>query len=176
MNRVSAALLASVLLFLVPGIAQAEVPMNIPFTRSFIVSLEGEAQGKFMNLDGLWFEHSAIIPTDPQSGQPTGQRVHKPVTFIYPFGPASPMIFRALTSGERLKNVTISFVRPGAQRGQEVVYATIELHDAVFVEGKQFMQGNRLLEEVSLTFRKIVVWDRVKGIKSEDDWRAPRGR
>ncbi|WP_194792073.1 type VI secretion system tube protein TssD [Pseudomonas sp. UFMG81] len=25
------------------------------------------------------FEHEVIIPRDPQSGQPTGQRVHKPV-------------------------------------------------------------------------------------------------
>ena len=25
------------------------------------------------------FEHQVLLPRDPQSGQPTGQRVHKPV-------------------------------------------------------------------------------------------------
>ncbi|MDP5566664.1 type VI secretion system tube protein TssD, partial [Pseudomonas aeruginosa] len=31
------------------------------------------------------FNHEVIIPRDPQSGQPTGQRVHKPVVITKVF-------------------------------------------------------------------------------------------
>ncbi len=36
------------------------------------------------------FNHEVIIPRDPQSGQPTGQRVHKPVVITKVFDKASP--------------------------------------------------------------------------------------
>ncbi len=37
------------------------------------------------------FNHEVIIPRDPQSGQPTGQRVHKPVVITKVFDKASPL-------------------------------------------------------------------------------------
>ncbi|MEX6973654.1 type VI secretion system tube protein TssD, partial [Pseudomonas aeruginosa] len=51
------------------------------------------------------FNHEVIIPRDPQSGQPTGQRVHKPVVITKVFDKASPLLLAALTSGERLTKV-----------------------------------------------------------------------
>ena len=45
------------------------------------------------------FSHQVIIPRDPQSGQPTGQRVHKPVCVTKVFDKASPLLWAALTSG-----------------------------------------------------------------------------
>jgi type VI secretion system secreted protein Hcp len=47
------------------------------------------------------FTHDVIIPRDPQSGQPTGQRVHKPVVITKVYDKASPLLQAALTSGER---------------------------------------------------------------------------
>ncbi|MCL8061316.1 type VI secretion system tube protein Hcp, partial [Pseudomonas aeruginosa] len=38
------------------------------------------------------FNHEVIIPRDPQSGQPTGQRVHKPVVITKVFDKASPLL------------------------------------------------------------------------------------
>ena len=63
------------------------------------------------------FNHEVIIPRDPQSGQPTGQRVHKPVVITKVFDKASPLLLAALTSGERLTKVEIQWYRrrhPGA--------------------------------------------------------------
>ncbi|MDV3443847.1 type VI secretion system tube protein Hcp, partial [Pseudomonas otitidis] len=44
----------------------------------------------------------------PQSGQPTGQRVHKPLMITKVFDKSSPLIFNALTSGERTRNDRIA--------------------------------------------------------------------
>ena len=47
------------------------------------------------------FSHVVTVPTDPQSGQPSGQRVHKPLMITKVFDKSSPLIFNALTSGAR---------------------------------------------------------------------------
>jgi type VI secretion system secreted protein Hcp len=57
------------------------------------------------------FQHEMIIPRDPQSGQPTGQRVHKPVKITKVFDKSSPLLLAALTSGERLTEITIQWYR-----------------------------------------------------------------
>ena len=44
------------------------------------------------------FAHQVIIPRDPQSGQPTGQRVHKPLMISKVFDKSSPLLFSALSS------------------------------------------------------------------------------
>src|SRR5690554_2104254 len=41
------------------------------------------------------FDHQVIIPRDPQSGQPTGQRVHKPLMITKVFDKSSPLLFNA---------------------------------------------------------------------------------
>ena len=60
------------------------------------------------------YNHQVIIPRDPQSGQPTGQRVHKPVVITKVFDKASPLLLAALTSGERLTKVEIQWYRTSA--------------------------------------------------------------
>ena len=79
------------------------------------------------------FNHEVIIPRDPQSGQPTGQRVHKPVVITKVFDKASPLLLAALTSGERLTKVEIQWYRTSAAGTQEHYY-TIKLEDALVVD------------------------------------------
>lgn len=45
-------------------------------------------------------KHEVTTPTDPQSGQPTGQRVHKPFVFTSSLNKATPLMYQALASGE----------------------------------------------------------------------------
>ncbi|EOQ76663.1 secreted protein Hcp [Pseudomonas aeruginosa VRFPA02] len=71
------------------------------------------------------FNHEVIIPRDPQSGQPTGQRVHKPVVITKVFDKASPLLLAALTSGERLTKVEIQWYRTSAAGTQEHYYTTV---------------------------------------------------
>ena len=61
------------------------------------------------------FEHKILLPRDPQSGQPTGQRVHQPLKITKVMDKCSPLLYRALTSGERLPKVELKFYRTSAQ-------------------------------------------------------------
>ncbi|RPZ98033.1 type VI secretion system tube protein Hcp, partial [Pseudomonas aeruginosa] len=100
------------------------------------------------------FNHEVIIPRDPQSGQPTGQRVHKPVVITKVFDKASPLLLAALTSGERLTKVEIQWYRTSAAGTQEHYYTTV-------------------LEDVHFTYRKITWTHEVSGTSGSDDWRSP---
>lgn len=48
------------------------------------------------------FLHNVTVPTDPQSGQPAGQRAHKPFIFTVALNKAVPLMYNALASGEML--------------------------------------------------------------------------
>ncbi len=53
------------------------------------------------------FDHTVTVPTDPQSGQPAGQRVHKPFQFTVSLNKAVPLLYNALASGEKLSSVEL---------------------------------------------------------------------
>ena len=126
------------------------------------------------------FNHEITIPTDPQSGQPTGQRVHQAVTITKVFDKASPLLYQALTSGERLRNVEIKWYRTSATGTQEH-YFTISLEDAIITNIRAHMPNCQdpsvahftHLEDVSFSYRKIIWTHEVCGTTSQDDWRAP---
>ncbi|MDU6890729.1 MAG: Hcp family type VI secretion system effector, partial [Pseudomonas aeruginosa] len=116
---------------------------------------------------------------EPQSGQPTGQRVHKPVVITKVFDKASPLLLAALTSGERLTKVEIQWYRTSAAGTQEHYYTTV-LEDAIIVDIKDYMHncqdpGNAHfthLEDVHFTYRKITWTHEVSGTSGSDDWRS----
>lgn len=154
------------------------------------LTLESEAQGK---IEGSCdqsghegeiiveaFDHEVSIPRDIQTGQPTGPRVHGPLTVTKFFDKSSPMLYQALAAGERMKDVTIKWYRIDATGSQEH-YFTIKLAEAIIVSMKPHM-ANCLdpqngpfghMEEVSFTYRKIIWTWEPDGIESEDDWKAP---
>ncbi|MDB6051886.1 MAG: hypothetical protein JWR17_4632 [Pseudomonas sp.] len=126
------------------------------------------------------FNHQIIIPRDPQSGQPTGQRVHRPLMITKVFDKSSPLIFNALTSGEMLEECNLQFFRTSSTGAQEH-YFTIALFDAIIVEVNSHMPncqdpGNSHfthLEDVYFSYRKIT-WDHeVSKSTGSDDWRTP---
>ena len=126
------------------------------------------------------FSHQIIIPRDPQSGQPTGQRVHKPLMISKVFDKSSPLILTALTSGEVLDNCHIAWYRTSAA-GKQEHYFSIELEDAVIVDVQTRMPSCQdpamahftHLEDVYFTYRKITWTHEVCGTSGSDDWRAP---
>ena len=126
------------------------------------------------------FSHQVIIPRDPQSGQPTGQRVHKPVCVTKVFDKASPLLWAALTSGERMSEVVIQWYRTSANGTQEHYYTT-KLEDASIVEINGYMHNCQdpenahftRLEDVHFTYRKITWTHEVCGTSGSDDWRSP---
>jgi type VI secretion system secreted protein Hcp len=127
------------------------------------------------------YEHVIIIPRDPQSGMPSGQRVHQPLKITKIFDKSSPLLYNALCSGERLKKVTIKWYRTSMQGTQEH-YFTHELTDAMIIN----IQGHSPnaqdpdmahfthMEDVEMSYRKITWTHEVAGTSGSDDWRAPK--
>ena len=112
------------------------------------------------------FSHEVIIPRDPQSGQPTGQRVHKPLRITKVFDKSSPLLLQALTSGERITEVVIQWFRTSASGTQEHYYTTT-LEDAIIVDMKDYMHNCQdpanshftHLEDVQFTYRNHLLPD-----------------
>ena len=126
------------------------------------------------------FEHLVSVPTDPQSGQPAGQRVHRPFRFTVALNKAVPLLYNALASGEMLPTVTLKWFRTSVEGRQEHFFST-RLTDATVVDidcqmphcqdanKSEFTQ----LIQVALAYRKIEWEHTVAGTSGADDWRAP---
>lgn len=125
------------------------------------------------------FSHEILLPRDPQSGQPTGQRVHRPFKVVKVFDKCSPLLFSALTSGEKLPKVELKYYRTSSQ-GQQEHYFTIALEDAIITNITTYMphcqdpaQAHLThMEEVEFTYRKITKTHEVASTSESDDWRT----
>lgn len=123
------------------------------------------------------FEHQVNRPVDPQSGQPTGSRVHQPLMISKIFDKSSPLLFQALTTGESL-TCTLRWYRP-SDGGLEH-YFTMELIEAVIVDIQSKMpqcqdptQAHLThLENVYFSYQKISWEHVVSNTSSFDDWKA----
>ncbi|WP_299004832.1 Hcp family type VI secretion system effector [uncultured Shewanella sp.] len=126
------------------------------------------------------FNHIVTVPTDPQSGQPSGQRVHKPFIFTVALNKAVPLMYNALSTGEKLTSVVLNWYRTSIEGKQEHFFSTT-LEGATIVDidcqmphcqdpsQSDFTQ----LVKVSLAYRKIN-WDHtIAGTSGADDWRKP---
>lgn len=125
-------------------------------------------------------QHRIGVPTDPQSGQPSGPRVHKPFVFTSALSKATPMLYQALTTGEKLDLVLVRWYRTSTEGKQEHFFST-EMEDATIVDIDTLlphaqMESNRhctQLVKVSLAYRKITWTHEVSGTEGSDDWRKP---
>ena len=168
-------------------------------TPSFI-SIEGSNQGKITagaftedSVGNVYVEghedeimaqaisHIVTVPTDPQSGQPSGQRVHKAFKFTCSLNKAVPLMYNALASGEMLPKVQVTWFRTSIDGRQEEFFSTV-LEDAVIVDMNLVMPNAQdpsnapytQLLEVSMSYRKIN-WDHtIAGTSGSDDWRRPQ--
>lgn len=143
------------------------------------ISLTGENQGV---IDGsctaagkegtsvvVGFEHDVHIPLDTDTGQPTGVRVHQPLSIVKLIDKASPKLYQALVTGERL-TVEIKWYRIDPMGGEEH-YFTTKLEDAIIVAIKPSLLH---MEDVSFTYSKIRWTWEPDGITAQDDWLTPR--
>lgn len=153
--------------------------------------VEGENQGKIegsVKVKGhegkiliQAVDHTIEIPKSPQTGLPTGKRVHMPMTVTKEIDKSSPKLYQALTSGEQFKSVSLEFYRISA-KGTEEKYYTVKLGKAILTnmqswtpnclapESKQM--GH--MEDASFTYEKITWTFEPDGIEAEDNWMAPK--
>ena len=126
-------------------------------------------------------DHDIAIPRDPQTGLPTGKRVHHPLKVTKFYDKSSPKIYQALCSGEQMSDVTLKFYRISPQ-GMEEHYFTIKLMDAIIVDVRNWvpecldpaLEHFKHMEDVSFTYRRITWTWMIDGIEAEDDWQRPR--
>lgn len=146
--------------------------INMELTGENQGQIEGscEQQGREGTIVILGYEHDVHIPIDPQSGLPTDKRVHGCLTVVKTVDKATPKLYQALCTGERMTNVTVKFYAIDPT-GQEEHCYTIELEEAIIVEVKA---SYPCLESVSFTYRRIVWTWEPDGIEAQDDWQTPR--
>lgn len=128
--------------------------------------------------------HSIISPRDPQSGLPTGQRMHKPFVITKELDKSSPILYNVLCTNENLTEVTIKFWTPQLRAtvgvGQEVQHYTVKLTNAN-ISSLDFRMANirnpelvkfAEYEEIAFTYQKIEWTWNDGGITAMDDWEA----
>lgn len=158
------------------------MPAHAYFTGTRQGKIDGSCDIKGRETSSLIqeFAHEISMPKDPQSGLPTGKRVHKPFMICKFFDKASPKLYQALATGERFTNVTLNWYRI-TPAGEEEHYFTHVLEDAIIISIKPYMpnclnpttEQFQHMEEVSFTYRKIIWTWVVDGIESMDDWKVP---
>lgn len=118
------------------------------------------------------------MPTDPATGQVSGKRQHKPLTFTKQWGAASPQIFQAAVTNEVLKSVNFEFTSVAAS-GVETPMFTISLTNASISGFDGSVQlgevggpviDDRELERVQFEFQKIAITSISGGTTATDDW------
>jgi len=161
--------------------------MPMPCYMTITGTTQGQIQGS-CNQQGregtvlvLAVDHTIEIPKNPQTGLPSGKRVHNALFATKEIDKSSPKLFQALTSGEQLTSVVLDFYRIDAS-GKESKYYSITLNNAAIVSARTKVpdvlnpEFNHMghMEEIGLTYESIV-WTWVPdGIEAEDSWLAPK--
>ncbi|WP_338490531.1 Hcp family type VI secretion system effector [Pseudomonas trivialis] len=125
-------------------------------------------------------DHQIAAPTDPQSGQTSGQRAHKPLTFTSALNKASPRLYQALATGEMLPTVEVKWFRTSGDGKQEHFFTT-RLEDATVVDIHTVLphaqnssnENYTQLIKTSLGYRKVSWTHVVAGTEASEDWRKP---
>jgi len=128
--------------------------------------------------------HSIVSPRDPQSGLPTGQRMHKPYVMTKELDKSTPLWYNMLCTNENLSEVTFKFwtpqIKAGTGVGSEVQHFTVKLTNAN-IASIDFRMANirhpdlvkfAEYEEIALTYQKIEWTWNDGGITAGDDWEA----
>jgi type VI secretion system secreted protein Hcp len=141
-------------------------------------------KGREDSIGVIAVSHSIVSPHDPQSGLPTGHRVHKPWVFTKELDKSTPILVNMLCTNENITSATFRFWTPQLQAssggGSEIQHYTVKLTNAN-VASYDFHQPNirhpdlmKLAgyEEVALTYQKIEWTWNDGGISASDAWAA----
>ena len=146
------------------------------------VKVVGQKQGTFKG-DGLRvkghedqmlafaFDYGLVSPRNLATGQASGKRQHKPVVITKEWGPSMPQFLAAAATNEQLTKVTMEFWDTDT-RGVQRAHFVVTLTDASVSEVRQRLANDLLTEDLSFTFRKIMVEDKIGKTTFQDDWAA----
>ena len=156
--------------------------MAIPCSLTVIGELQGEIQGAsdVTDREGSILvqavDHCVELPTDSH-GMSSGRRVHRPLIVTKEIDKASPMLYQALCTGERLVEVKLDWFRID-DTGNEELYFCVLMKNALISQVKPWMPNSmdagkvnfRHMEDVAFIYERIRwVWE-PDGIEFEDVW------
>lgn len=151
------------------------------------LTIEGEVQGKVegsVTLSGREgaievhaVDHGVESPRDAATGLPAGKRQHKPLNVIKDVDKSSPLLWRMLSTNEKITELRLDFWRP-SRSGREFQYYTIELINASIAGIHTEMLDNRIddntrlpeRESVAFVYQKIIWTWQDGGVTAEDNW------
>lgn len=154
---------------------------------AYLLHIEGQKSGKVKGgsrwkgkedaIELMHWQHSIISPRDPQSGLPTGKRMHRPIEVLGKYTKAMPIMFNMLATNENIKKFTLE---AWSQHGQGsgtggAVFYTIELENAniaTFDHVTSEVDGT-LFFRATFTYQKITLTWKDGGITATDDWESP---
>jgi type VI secretion system secreted protein Hcp len=157
--------------------------VDIVGTKSGHIDGSVTQKGREKKIAVIGVSHSICSPRDPQSGLPTGQRMHKPWVFTKELDMATPLLYNVICTNENLSKVTFFFWSPQKSTatggtGQEFQHFTVELVNAN-IASYDFRMANirhpdlvkfAEYEEVALTYQKITWTWNDGGKTASDDW------
>jgi type VI secretion system secreted protein Hcp len=139
-------------------------------------------KGREDSVGVIAMSHAIVSPRDPQSGLPTGQRMHKPFIVTKELDKASPILYQILCTNENLSEVIIKYwtpqVRSTTGTGAEIQHYTVKLTNAN-IASIDFRMGNirhpelvklTEYEEIAMTYQRIEWTWNPDGIMAVDDW------
>lgn len=127
------------------------------------------------SIDVFGFSHSIISPRDAASGMPTGKRQHKPLVVVKELDQATPLLYQALVTNEKLMSVKLEWRHYNPDSQQVELYFTIELDYAYIASIQDYSAGtmHHPMETVSFVYQKIT-WTWMDGsITATEDWESP---
>jgi type VI secretion system secreted protein Hcp len=141
-------------------------------------------KGREDSIGVIAVSYSLVSPRDPQSGLPTGQRMHKPWVFTKELDKSTPILYNIMCTNENITTATFKFWTPQLKAatgvGSEVQHYTVKLTNAN-IASYDFRMANirhadlvkfAEYEELALTFQKIEWTWTDGGIMGADDWQA----
>jgi type VI secretion system secreted protein Hcp len=161
----------------------------------FFLKIEGTKQGQIKGdgaaasgrLPGSQFKYEESATTgagagkvtaaDRATGQTAGKRMHSTITIVREVDKASPLLFKAMNTGEVLSSVDIEFVHNGASANPEV-YKTLHMSNVMVTSIKAVGGGGTDRPVESITFvadtQDIVAKNKSGGKSAIDDWMAQK--
>ena len=142
-----------------------------------LISGASSVKGRENTIEVLAFKHFVEIPIDKHDGSLTGTRQHGNFCIVKTFCPASPILYKACTSGKTLSSLSLNWYRIN-DAGVEQAYFRQDLEQVKVVrvapcvedvksENSAYM-GHR--EQVAFRYKKIK-WSYLDGnIATEDSW------
>ena len=121
--------------------------------------------------------HEIISPRDPQSGLPTGQRMHKPFVVNVPVDKAWALLYNVMTTNENIAEFRLNVLTTTGS-GTQAVSRFVRLTNANISDIKQYTvdgtNGKPAHDElqISFTYQKIEWTWTEGGLTAMDDWEA----